>query len=297
MRHAVGIVIVLVMSGAAAPGWAQDGGEHIDFDRPEAWAMQYFAAVSTFTGLGPPVRREPWSVDLGLDLGWIPSLSEAERTVGYNGTKVEDLNRLPVFGRPRVTVGLPGGFSADLGWVPPIEINGVTSNLFAAAVERPVLEHERWTLGLRAYGQLGDVTGDFTCPEDVASQAPGSPGNPYGCNEPSSDTSTLNNVGLALTGGAKIGGGGLVHLSGGATYNDLAFQVDAVTYGYPDHTRLLADGWTGWVAAGLGWPLGARTWVAGEAFYSPLWVVRPPDTSRQNDGLFNLRVLLRFHLD
>jgi hypothetical protein len=292
----IGFVVPLLLAAAAHPGGAQDGGDRIAFDRPEAWALKYFAAVSTFTAIGPPVRRDPWSVDLAVELGWIPSLSEAQRTVGFNGTKVEDLNKLPVFGRPRVVVGLPGGFSAELAWVPPVEINGVKSNLFAAALERPLLDRGSWTLGLRAYGQYGDVKGDFTCPKNVAALPPGSPGNPYGCDAPSYDTSTLNDVGLALTGGVNVGGGGVFHFAGGATYNDLKFQVDAQTFGYPDHSLLLTDGWTGWVAAGLGWPLGARIWLGGEAFYSPLSVVRPPEQSSQNDGLFNVRVVLRYHL-
>ena len=56
--------------------------------------------------------------------------------MGFNGTKVEDLNRTSVFGRPRILVGLPAGFAVEAGWVPPIEINGAKTNIFNGAVEK-----------------------------------------------------------------------------------------------------------------------------------------------------------------
>jgi hypothetical protein len=69
-----------------------------------------------------------------------------------------------------------------------------------------------------------------------------------------------------------------------------------VTYGYHDRTLLLTDGWTAWVSAGAGWPVGERLWLGGEVFYSPLEVVRPPAETSETDGLLNLRVVLRYHV-
>ena len=86
----------------------------IAFDRPEAWALKYHSAVSTFTPLRPPRWREPGAVELGLEGGWIPHLSESQRCVGFEGTRVVDLNKSPFFGRPRLLVGLPDGFSAEV---------------------------------------------------------------------------------------------------------------------------------------------------------------------------------------
>jgi hypothetical protein len=275
---------------------AQTPAQQIAFDRPEAWALKYFSAVSTFTALGPPVLREAGSIDFSLEGGWIPSLSESQRRVGFEGTTVEDLNRSPLFGRPRLIVGLPAGFSVEGAWVPPVGINGQRANLLDAALERPFVVTDSLSLGFRLYGQLGHSKGDFTCPSDVVSQPPGSSGNPKGCDAGSKDSATLNNGGLALTGGVKLGGGGALHFAVGGTYNDLVFQVGAVTNGTPDNTRLATHGWTGWVAAGAGWPLGKGASFAAEAFYSPLSVVRPPQQMAQNDGLFNVRAVLRFHI-
>src|SRR5450759_3956651 len=213
---------------------AQTSAQQIDFNRPEAWALKYFSAVSTFTALGPPVVREAGSIDFGLEVGWIPSLSESQRRVGFDGTALEDLNKSPLFGRPRLTVGLPFGFSVEGAWVPPVGINGQRANLFAAALERPFVNADPWTLGFRLYGQLGHSKGDFSCSKEVASQPPGSSGNPQSCNAASMDSATLNNGGLALTGAAKLGAaregqapvverGGALHFAFGGTYNDLVF--------------------------------------------------------------------------
>jgi hypothetical protein len=290
------VIALVLVSTLSVPARAQGDAQEVDFDSTEAWALKYFAAVSTFTPLRAPRLLEPWTVDLTFELDWVPYLSEEERRVGFGGTKVEDLNKLPVFARPRVLVGLPAGFAAELSWVPPVEVSGVEANLLAAAVERPLLDTATWSLGLRAYGQLGEVTGDFTCPEDAASYPPGSEQNPYGCEAPSSDTSTLDYWGVAVTAGRRVGESGDLHFALGATANDLEFQVDAITYGFHDRSHLVTDGWTYWATAGGGWWLSENLWLGGELYYSPLEVVRPPETESQNDALFNVRAGLRYRL-
>ena len=174
-------------------------------------------------------------------------MNEEERRVGFNGTKVEDMNRVDVMPRPRLAVGLPGDLTLELAWVPPIEVEGVTPNLLAVAVERPVFDRQRLILGLRAHGQLGGTEGDYTCSEHDASYPPGSEDNPFGCEAPSSDTATLDTLGFGLTGGYRIGGdrGATLHFGAFANHMDREFQVDALTYGLRDRTRLVTDGWTG----------------------------------------------------
>ncbi len=77
---------------------------------------------------------------------------------------------------------------------------------------------------------------------------------------------------------------------------DMEFQVNALTDGIQDRTLLLADGWTWSISGGASWKLSERFSIAGEIFYSPLSVVRPPSTESENDGLFNLRTMLRIRL-
>ena len=291
----LGLLVLLAVIAPPAAAQVIDDVEELAWDRPEAWAMKYFNSVSLLTGLGPPRTREPWSIELGLEAGLIPHLDEDQRRIGFGGAKVEDINRVPVLVRPRLTVGLPARFSLDVGWVPPVEIDGATSNIVGVALERPLYESGPWAFGIRAYGQLGRVSGDFTCSEDEAGFPPGSPENFWGCEEPSDDELTLDHAGAALTGGYRIKTIDL-HWGVAATYMDMEFQVDAVTFGIVDRTLLLADGWTWSVNGGASWRLGSRTSLSAEVFYSPLSVVRPPSTVQDNDPLLNVRTMLRFDL-
>lgn len=291
------LAAVLTMT-AAAPAASQtiiDEVEELDWDRPEAWAMKYFNSVSLLTGLGPPRAREPWTFELGLELDSLPQLSEEQRRVGFGGTKVEDINRVPLFFRPRLTVGLPARWSLDLSYVPPVEVEGVSSQLLALALERPVLESGTWVIGVRVFGQTGRLEGDFTCSEADASYPPGSPNNLYGCEAPSNDRLRLDHLGVALTGGVEVRATDF-HFGAAATFMDMEFQVDALTSGELDHSLLLADGWTWSVNGGASWNLGGRTSLALELFYSPLSVVRPPASTPETDALLNLRSMLRIGL-
>ena len=117
----------------------------------------------------------------------------------------------------------------------------------------------------------------------------------WGCEAPSQDEVTLNYVGAAFTGGYRYRKTDF-HWGLAANSMDMEFQVDALTFGFIDRSLLLADGWTWSLNGGASWALGGRTSLAIELFYSPLSVVRPPSTSRENDPLLNLRTMLRIDL-
>jgi hypothetical protein len=303
-RTLAAALVVSAVSGTVAAQPVLEGIEEIDFDRPEAWAMKRSSSLTLLTGLGPARDRPTGTVEIALEVGWNPSLSEDERRVGFNGTKEEDLNRLDAIPRPRVIVGLGRKVSLDLSYVPPIEVEGLEPNLFSAAVERPVWRSGNWVLGVRAYGQIGTVKGDITCPADEAAISPGEPGNEFGCEEPSSDEVTLNYAGVGLTGGYWLGdtGGSAVHFGAFANFMDLEFQVDALTFGLRDRNLLVTDGWTYSVTGGFSFRLGSPTRLAFEAFYSPLDVDRPVfdeeggfiGIDSGNDALLNLRALVSY---
>src|SRR5947208_4758005 len=122
-------------STALGQNLAHAAVEHLDSDRPEAWALNYYTSVALLAGLGTPHSRAFGSLELGFELDWIPELGKAERRVGFNGIKEEDVNKAPIFARPRLTLGLPWNFALTLSYLPPIRIFGVEPNLFAFAVE------------------------------------------------------------------------------------------------------------------------------------------------------------------
>jgi len=275
-----------------------ENAQDLEFDRPEAWAMKYFASLNLLTGLGAPRALEPGQVFLELEGAWVPSLSESERTVGFNGTKVEDLNRTSVFVRPRAVIGLPRKYSLTLSWVPPIEVNGVEPNLLGIAIGRPLYEATSWRIGLRGYAQYGTLQADFTCPEDMVAAGDDPVHNPFNCVVPSNDEHRVGAVGAELGWGYRAGGSARwePHLGLSASYLDMEFQVDARHSGIVDRTLLLADGWTYSVTAGITYHASERWKLVGEAFYSPLEVMRPPSTSTQNDALFNFRSMISYKI-
>jgi hypothetical protein len=296
------LVIASLFSG---PAEAQGGGtgpivlddiERIAFDRPEAWTLKYFTSVSILSGLGTPVATTPGTLDVSLEGGYVPSLDEEQRRVGFIGSKVEDLNRTSLFGRVRITLGLPGNFSLTVGVVPPIELDGVTPRLLGVAVGRPIFDSSSWRLGIRLHGQMGAIEGDLTCPRSIAGLSD-SQLNPDDCLEPSSDEAQQNYIGLEVSATPKIWGGRWQpHVALSANYLDLEFQVGARYSAFLDETLLLTDGYTYSIAAGVGYAASKRLEISGEFFYSPLDVVRSPSLGAETDGLFNARLLLRHRL-
>jgi len=57
----------LVGSGAAHAQNFVEGTEDLDFDRPESWAMKFYASLSLLTSMGVPERMGAGTIDLGFD--------------------------------------------------------------------------------------------------------------------------------------------------------------------------------------------------------------------------------------
>jgi len=291
------IAVSAAVCASLAPSTAR-AADHLHWNEPEAWAMFYFTSVTLFSGLGAPRARDLWSVEAGLELGTIPHLDEEQRTVGFGGTKTEDLNKAPIFVRPRITVGLPWKVSLSLAYVPPIEVWGVTPHLFAVALERPIYERGPWTFGVRTYAQVGHVEGDFTCPHDVTNFPPGSAGNPYGCDGTSQDRADQRYVGAEVGTSYRVDRlwGLTPYLTLGANYLDTEFHVHAKEFGIPDRTHLEADVWTFSLGTGVSYQISERIrWSLG-LFFTPLFVTRPPETDDESDSLVNFRTDVSFRL-
>jgi len=286
---------------AAVPARAQTVFAPVDdleFDRPESWALKYFTSGILMTGLEMPEAPTPGSLRIGFDFAWIPSLSAAQEKVGFNGTKQEDLNKAPVFGRPRVSVALPGRFLLTVAGNPPISTFGVTPKFLGAAIAHSITEGAGWNLGWRVSGQGGTAKAAFTCPQDVLAFTPGDPGNSYGCRQTSSDTATLRFVSGELDGWRRLQGmhGLSPHFTVALTYMNNVFQVNAYTFNFIDQTRLLASGVTVAGSGGVEYPLTDRISASVDVFYTPLTVTRPPATSSSLEGMFNVRGLVSYRV-
>lgn len=263
-------LVALLLAGAfgAQAQVLIEGRERLADDRPEAWAMNRASAASVMTAFGD-ATPDPWRWRLAGELAQVPHLDAGQRRVGFNGNKSEDLNKSPVFGRLRLLVGLPRGWSAELAWTPPVRHDGARAeDLFAVAMGR------RWAIGgssaltARVFGQHGRIEGDITCPARLAGIDDFAV-NPYGCQAPSRDRVALNHYGLDLT--ATTGRGPWRWHGGlGVIRNEPQVQVDARVYDARDRTRLLARDVLPFVALGVRRRLAPGWSVAAELLHMPM---------------------------
>jgi hypothetical protein len=292
------LTFALINPGAAnAQSFVLRDHEELDFDRPEAWAMAWFAAVTVPTALAGPEPLEPGAIELAVEGGWIPSLSEEQRTVGFLGEKPEDLNRTSAFGRPRLAVGLPGQLTATVAFAPPVDVGGIEPKILSLAIARPLWQGSRARLGARIFGERGTLRGDLSCPADVAASADPDV-NPYGCQAPSRDAMSIRLVGLELSAAASLESMPRVtpYVSIAASRLHAEYEVQALRFSFLDRTLLETDGtfWFGALGASVDAGRGVR--LGAELFYAPLDVVGRAGKGHESDGLLNARVVLGYRV-
>ena len=289
MRRAIVFWLGLFALPAAFAQPVYSFDEVLEADRTEAWAMHYLASAALPTGFGatPDLAAGQWR--LSVELAHIPRLDESQRTVGLEGTKLEDLNKSPVFGRLRIDVGLPAQWRLEAGWTPPVTIDGTRADaLLALAIGRRFDVGERVALHARVFGQHGRIGGDFTCPAELANE-PDPLLNPYGCEAASHDRFDLRQYGAELD--ATFGRGkwqGLASL--GAVRNETQVQVDALTYGINDRSRLVANHWRAFVSVGVRARLSPRWEATAQWLHVPLQVRRDVGGDREHDDFDGLRL-------
>src|SRR5258708_11273928 len=136
MNHMAKVsVLACLLAGSA---FAQSGTitrvQRVSFDSPEGWALKYYTSATLMSGLQPPEAsledRHLGSINVGLELGWLPTLTPERARVGFSGRKEEGLNNATIFVRPVVREGRP--VRPDLLLAPPLPTHGlrVTPRLF-----------------------------------------------------------------------------------------------------------------------------------------------------------------------
>jgi len=299
MRIRLILAVAILLTGCAGrlsaqPATPVSGIEALSFDRPEAWALKYFVSTTTLSGLETPEETHAGSIAVGLEGGWIPTLTDAQQRVGFNGTAPQDLNKAPLMLRPRLTVGLPGRLAITMAGNPPIRAFGVTPRLVSAAVEWEVVDEPALRVALRGHGQTGSVTGAFTCSAAVAARPPGSIGNPSGCDAESADVATLRYAGAEVRVALRMlkWSGVVPHVAIGANRVDATYQLNASAFGRVDRTRLTTSGVIPSTSAGISYALNGRVALAIDGYYAPLTVRRSAGAPQTIDSLVNARALV-----
>jgi opacity protein-like surface antigen len=296
--------LLTIVLSTAAPLRARaqlvlDGTQTLAFDRPESWGMKYYASLTLLSGMDVPQQLAAGQVELGFEGGSVPQLSDAERRIGFNGTKVEDVNKASLFGRVRGSVGLGKGMALELAYTPPVEMGGAKASLFALALGRVFALAPSWRLGLRGSGQIGAIKGDITCSAAEVAAGDDVELNPFQCVRPSEDESRQKVAGLELVAGYDGPSRFKPYAGIGLNYMDLEFRVDALySQGLvDDHTVQLTNGASVSASAGLTFAASGRLRVTAELLYSWLSVVRPPSAASANEGFLNGRVLVAYRFN
>jgi hypothetical protein len=285
-----------VVSGALhADGPNESGREELSAQRPEAWAMRYFAAALQSTGVSAPLSRPRGAYEIGLENGAIPRLSKAQRMVGFEGTKEEDLNRSPVLIRPHAAVGLGGDFSLVADWLPPVSLDRARAEVVTVALERPLVERETWSLGARIGAGSGNILADVTCPQAAAAAGDNPALNPNECQQASKDRQSFHWKSAELVVAGRLTPALSAYASASVWKMDGLFRVNALDDEGADRDRLAFTGADRGGAVGLDWSRGL--WDVGvEAFLSPLDVIRDPAGRgpSQRDDFRNLRLRISY---
>ena len=285
-------LIVLVATGFGV-STLQGQGRELAFDRPEAWGMKYGTSLALFTGFGAPREVEKGSIELGLEMAHVPHLSDAQRRIGFDGIKLEDMNKTAVFARFRARLGIGSGWGASVGIVPPVEVGGAKPLMVSASVGGPVVDGERLRVGVRGFGHIGRIEGDITCDAETVAAGVDPIRNAFNCAEVSEDELKQRVGGLEISGALPLG---TVepYVAVGINYLDTSFQVHAFYSGSTSDELLETSGVTLSGSLGVAVEAAESLRLTAEAFYTPLSVVRPPETGANNDGLFHLRGMISY---
>lgn len=285
--------------GSLPPLTAQTD-EHVEFDRPEAWAMQYFTAAGLMQGSAPPATLARGGIALGFEVANIPHLSRRTRTVGFFGTKEENLNKAPVLARPLLHYGLTDRFSVTASYVPPFEVfDRLKTHLVGFFVNYTAYQTESLRLTLRVGGQWSEAEGDFTCAEEI-SGVDDFAVNPFGCVEPSHDVFRGKSLTAELGLDYRLQVKALpLSVFGNLAYTraDLEFEVDALwAGGFADQRRLFTSGDLWSFGAGLKAEIRDGFYLSLSVVHAPLDIIRPPDFKKQTDSLTHFRLTLTLYL-
>ena len=242
----------------------------------EAKLLAFFATPIAFS---PGGNTEPLAAGhfrIGFEASYVPSPSRAmqQPEACYGIKKTENTNLSPVFPRPRVTIGLPGGFLLEGSYLPPVTVADAEPNLGSVAVARPIRlsgddVNGNTTVLVRGHATFGRVRGSITCPrKSLQTQDPNIAC--YG-EEPSEDTYKPNMFG-AEGGLAREGAAGRwgAYAIGGVTWLRPRFQVGFQYLGAAfDDTKIIVD-LTRFTVGGGGWyRIATKAAITGELYSVP----------------------------
>lgn len=231
----------------------------------EAKLLAFYSVPLVFSPMSAPEYLQPGGIRIGAEVAPVPKPSrEIRRTGACFTSKDENTDLAPVFGRPRITVGLPYGLAVIGSYLPPITIGDATPNIGSLAISgvrelRMGPWIDRSAVMMRAMTTFGTLKGPITCPRESLHQSSATA--PCNGTSPSDDTFRPEMYGLDATLAVSRNDGAIALYGGlGANWLRPRFQVNFTSAnGSVDNTRVEVDvtrlslftGITGHVRSGL----------------------------------------------
>jgi hypothetical protein len=167
MRLASALALLAVVSThALAQGDVCKPGS----DTNEAKMLAYFATPLAFSPSGHAGGMRRGEVRVSFDATYIPAPSSSITSpeVCYSPNKKENTELSPVLPRPRVAIGLGGGFHAEAMYLPPVTVLDATPNMLSMALGyTKSLPGGKTAFSVRGHATIGEVSGPITCSKDV----------------------------------------------------------------------------------------------------------------------------------
>jgi hypothetical protein len=226
VRHVMSLGLgILVLAGSAEAQLCTPGE-----DANEAKLLAFFAAPIAFSPAGLAERLGSGAVHLSFDVTYVPTPSREIRTPDrcYTSNKQENTDLSPIFPRPRLAIGLPGGFYVEGSYLPPITVMDAEPNLGSVALAkvfsmRSTPGGSELNLLLRGHATFGKVRGAITCPSDALHLD--DPARPCYGTAQSKDTYKPNMRGGEIALSWRGAGNLAAYVGGGYTSLPLRFQV------------------------------------------------------------------------
>ena len=238
-------------------------------DSNEAKVFAIFGVPLAFGPAESPAPLRQWSFRVAVETSYIPNIDDetATPTVCRPGKGPENTDFASFPPRPRLAVGLPGGFRAELSWVPPVSLNGATPNLLGFSVGRTFPVGGGMQLGVRVHATTGKIEAPITCDEDALED----PVSECFNGTLSEDRYKPNALGADLTAGWSLGGG-RVRPFVGAGINLLRprFQVHFVnSLGQLDDRKVKVNLERVAMFGGMSWFPAERLGLTGQIYSAP----------------------------
>jgi len=211
----------------------------------EARLLAFYEAPFAFSMSAAPERLRPGALSFGGEAIPVPSPSSVLQHPSYCYQNTTNNTKLaPLFGRPRLAIGLPAGFTLEASYLPNVTVDAAEASMVSMALAHAQalsLAGRQVTLAFRADGTAGMVRGAITCPPSSLQTADAN--EPcYGTRQ-SRDTFHPNSVGLeAALALRDLGGRADAYIGAGARSLQPRFKagfIDAL--GNVDHTTVNVD--------------------------------------------------------